>query len=229
LQNNSTLITNKLTVYFISGQAADEKIFENLSLPSNITIRHVHWIEPLPKEDMLHYCNRLSEQIDTSDTIVLVGVSFGGIVSIELNKIIHPKEVIIISSIATKHELRPIFKLVKLLKLQKIVPPQIYKLYSPILNWYFGATTPREKELMRLYVKSATKNFMKWATNEILNWKNETRPSNFFHIHGTRDRIFPHRRTNADIKIKNGSHLMIHNHSEEISKLLSDKINAIPL
>jgi len=218
-----------LTVYFISGQAADEKIFENLTLPSNIKIRHIHWIEPLPKEDMYHYCNRLSEQIDTSDTIVLIGVSFGGIVSIELNKIIHPKDTIIISSIATKQELPTLFKLFNFFKLQKIVPSQIYKWYSAILNWYFGATSPREKELMKLYTKSASKNYMKWATNEILNWKNEIRPSNVFHIHGTNDRIFPHQKTHADIKIPGGTHLMVHNRSEAISKILTERINAITL
>jgi hypothetical protein len=69
---------------------------------------------------------------------------------------------------------------------------------------------------------------MKWAVNQILNWKNEARPVNLFHIHGTEDRIFPHRRTNADVKIKNGTHLMIHNRSEEISKILCERINAIP-
>ena len=216
-----------MTVYFISGQAADEKIFENLSLPSNVNTRHVHWIEPLPKETLSHYCQRLCDQIDSSEAFVLIGVSFGGIVSIELNKIIHPKEIIIISSVATKQELPTLFKLFNFLKLQKIVPSQIYKWYSPVLNWYFGATSPREKELMRLYAKSASKNYMKWAANEILNWKNETRPSNLFHIHGTKDRIFPHKKTNADIKIPGGTHLMVHNRSEEISNILSERINLI--
>ena len=216
-----------MTVYFISGQAADEKIFENLSLPSNVNTRHVQWIEPLLKERLSHYCQRLCDQIDSSEAFVLIGVSFGGIVSIELNKIIHPKEIIIISSVATKQELPTLFKLFNFLKLQKIVPSQIYKWYTPILNWYFGATSQREKELMRFYAKSASKNYMKWAANEILDWKNETRPSNLFHIHGTKDRIFPHKKTNADIKIPGGTHLMVHNRSEEISKILTQRIDLI--
>ena len=216
-------------MYFISGQAADEKIFENLSLPSNANPRHVHWIEPLLKERLSHYCERLCDQINSSKAFVLIGVSFGGIVSIELNKIIHPKEVIIISSVATKQELPTLFKLFNFFKLQKIVPSQIYKWYTPVLNWYFGATTQREKQLLRLYARSASKNYMKWAVNEILNWKNETRASNLFHIHGTRDRIFPHQKTHADIKIAGGSHLMVHNRSEEISNILSDRINSIRL
>ena len=216
-----------MIVYFISGQAPDEKIFENLSLPLHIHIRHIHWIEPLVQESLVHYCERLCDQIDSSDAFVLVGVSFGGIVSIELNKIIQPKQTIIISSIATKHELRPLFKFFNLLKIQKMVPPQMYKQYSPILNWYFGAKTKREKALLKFYTKSASKNYMKWAVNEILNWKNEKKPSNLFHIHGTKDRIFPHERTHADFKIKGGTHLMVHNRANEVSKLLTDQLNAI--
>lgn len=77
-------------------------------------------------------------------------------------------------------------------------------------------------------MKTATKNYMKWAANEILNWKNEIRPDNFLHIHGTADRIFLHQYTHADIKIKNGTHLMIHNRAKEISKIITGKINLIP-
>jgi hypothetical protein len=82
---------------------------------------------------------------------------------------------------------------------------------------------------MRLYTKSASRNYMKWAVNEILDWKNETRPSNLFHIHGTKDRILPHQRTGADVKIPGGTHLMVHNRSEEISEILTERLNAIPL
>jgi pimeloyl-ACP methyl ester carboxylesterase len=213
-----------LTAYLISGQAADEKLFENLQFPSFINIKHVHWIEPLKNESLAAYSTRLAEQIDTSVEFVLVGVSLGGIVSVELNKILRPLVTIIISSISTRQELRPLLKLVNSLKLQRIVPGKLYNLYTPFLNWYFGALNKREKELLKYYTRSVTPTYMKWAVNAILTWKNETRPANLFHIHGTRDRIFPHKRTNANVKIEGGTHLMVHNRPEEISRLLGEKL-----
>lgn len=216
-----------MTAYFISGQAADEKLFENLKLPAQLNAKHVHWIEPLEHESLMDYCKRLSQQIDTSGDFVLIGVSLGGIVSVELNKMIHPKQTIIISSIATKNELRPILKFIRLFRIHKIVPAGFYKWYSALLNWYFGTKTEREKELLKAYTKSVTKNYMKWAVNEILNWKNEQRPVNLFHIHGTKDRIFPYKTTHADVLIKDGTHLMVHNRADEISKILMEKLNAI--
>lgn len=216
-----------MTVYFISGQAADEKLFENLALPSHLLIKHVHWIEPLKHESLIDYCRRLAEQIDASGDFVLIGVSLGGIVSVELNKLLHPKQTIIISSIATRQELRPVLKFIGLFKIHKLVPAGFYKWYSPLLDWYFGAKNKREKALLRFYAHSTTKNYMKWAVNEILNWNNEKRPANLFHIHGTKDRIFPYKRTHADILIKDGTHLMVHNRADEISRILTERLNAI--
>jgi hypothetical protein len=217
-----------LLVYFISGQGADEKLFENLVLPSSAVIKYVEWIEPLKSETLADYTTRLSRQIDTSESFILVGVSFGGIVAVELNKILAPKFTIIISSIATRHEHPPHFRFFNFFKLHKVVPDSFYKWHNPFVNWYFGAETKREKELLHYYINAVSKRYMNWATNEILNWKNEIRPKNLLHVHGTSDRIFLHQYTHADIKIKNGTHLMVHNRAEEISSILSEKINSIP-
>jgi len=65
---------------------------------------------------------------------------------------------------------------------------------------------------------------MKWANDQILNWKNDQRATNLFHIHGIADRIFPHYRTHADVKIKSGTHLIIHNRAEEISIILNERL-----
>lgn len=165
--------------------------------------------------------------MDLRKDFVLVGMSLGGIVAVELNKIIQPRQTIIISSMATKDEIRPLFKFFRFTGLYKIVPAGFYKWYSPFLDWYFGAETKREKELLRYYAKTISKNYMKWAVNEILNWKNEFRPGNLFHIHGTADRVLPIKYTHANVKIKNGTHMMVHNRAEEISKILSDKLNAV--
>ena len=216
-----------LTVYFFSGLAADEKLFENLVLPSHLKVAYVYWIEPLKHEGLAEYCRRLSKQMDTTDEFVIVGVSFGGIVCVELNKLVHPKQTIVISSIAIKQELRPLLKFIRRFSIHKMIPAGFYKWYSPILNWYFGTKSEREKELLKFYTRSATKNYLKWAVNEIINWKNKQRPGNLFHIHGTNDRIFPYKRSGADVLIKKGSHLMIHNRADEISAILSQRLNAI--
>lgn len=216
-----------MTVYFISGQAADETLFENLTLPSHLIVKYVHWIEPLKKEPFADYVKRLAQQINANEDFALVGVSLGGMVAVELNKILQPKLTIIISSIATRYERPPLFKFFNLLKLQKIVPGRFYKWYNPFINWLFGVETVREKELLHYYMENTTINYMQWATNEVLSWKNEERPTNLVHIQGTSDKIFPSRFTHANIKVKKGTHLMVHNRAVEISRILTEKLKAI--
>jgi pimeloyl-ACP methyl ester carboxylesterase len=216
-----------LTAYFISGLGADERIFEKLVLPPSLIVKHLSWIEPLKNEKLAAYCYRLSQPINTTEDFILVGLSFGGIAAVELSKILHPKQVILISSIATKEELRPLFRFIRFTKIHRIIPPAFFKWYNPLLNWAFSVKTLREKELLHSFIKSASKHYLKWSVEQVLNWRNTLRPPALFHIHGTADRILPHRFTHADVKIKGGSHLMVHNRADEISQILSARIIGI--
>ena len=87
-------------VYFISGLGADERVFQFLDL-SKIEHQFIQWNEPQKKESLSSYCKKLTEQIDLKQEIILIGISFGGIIAQEISKIIECKKVIIISSVKT--------------------------------------------------------------------------------------------------------------------------------
>jgi pimeloyl-ACP methyl ester carboxylesterase len=210
-----------LTAYFISGLGADEKIFNNIVLPDSISVKHVHWIEPLPKETFQHYCSRLLVQIDQTEEFVLIGLSFGGMVAIELSKSVRPRKIIIISTVATHHEFPLQFRLAKALHLTSIIPPAVLKIPNPLSNWFFSVKTKEEKELLRYFLKNVTPSYMRWSMNAVLNWKNGRRPGNLVHIHGNDDRIFPVGRTHADYIIRDTGHFMVYDQAEKISKLLT--------
>jgi len=210
-----------LTAYFISGLGADNAVFAKLKMPAGIDIKHIEWIEPLKKESLENYCRRLSSQITAHDDFILVGLSFGGIVAIELNKFMPAKQIILISSIATKEELPLRYKIINWLRLIRIVPVSVLKFPVRLVYWFFNAGTKREKEMLRQYIKNISGNYLKWSLNAVLSWKNEERPSNLFHIHGTADRIFPCDNTHADVKIKNGGHLVVYDRGKEISEMIA--------
>jgi hypothetical protein len=216
-----------LTAYFISGLGADRRIFRNLQLPSHINIQYIEWIEPNKKESLEIYCKRLSEQINSSEDFILAGLSFGGIVAIELNKIFPAKLVLLISSISQKKELPVSFRIINKLKIHKLLPSSFYKWHNRFVNWYFGAKTKEEKELLHEFLKSSTKNYLRWSINEVLKWDNNERPSNVFHIHGTADKIFPCRNTQADVRLSGGDHLMVYDMPAEVSKALTERIISI--
>ena len=86
------------------GMAANSKIFDFISLPENFNIHYLEWEMPIGDESIQEYSSRISKKIKGKN-IVLIGVSFGGIVVQEISKFIKTHKIIIISSIKTKNEL----------------------------------------------------------------------------------------------------------------------------
>src|SRR3989442_4959241 len=84
-------------VYLIPGMGANFKMFDQLKALDYDCIV-LNWIAPRPAESMADYAERLADQIDTTTPFSLIGVSFGGMIAVELAHIIKPQKVILISS-----------------------------------------------------------------------------------------------------------------------------------
>ena len=69
-------------LFLFSGLGADKRVYEYLDL-SAYKVNHVDWIDPLPNESIEEYAGRLSGKIGKNNPI-LAGVSFGGMVAIEI-------------------------------------------------------------------------------------------------------------------------------------------------
>lgn len=207
-------------MYFISGLGADRRIFEHIRLPEEIRVRYIDWIEPLDREPLPDYCRRLAAQIEQDDDVVLAGLSFGGMAAIEINRFLPARLVILLSSVATRHELPFYMPLVRKLGLLRIIPASFMKWPKFFLYWIFSAETARERTLLRDFADKVTNRYLKWSLDAVLHWRNEQRPQNLKHIHGAADRIFPCSHTHADVCISGAGHLMVHNHAEEVSNVI---------
>ena len=73
-------------IYLLSGLGVDDRVFEKIVFPYPHTF--IKWMLPLVQETMQAYAKRLSEQITHANPI-LIGLSFGGMMSIEIAKIIN--------------------------------------------------------------------------------------------------------------------------------------------
>lgn len=205
-------------IYCISGFGADERVFSKLDFKHHI-FHYIPWLEPQQKEDIEHYARRMSKKIH-HDSPVLVGLSFGGIISIEIAKIINTSKVILISSVKSFHEIPLWMRLSAKLKLDKLVPLKSFALIEPIENYNLGIENQDELKLVKEYRKNIGQHYTNWATHQIINWKNEWKPANLFHIHGSKDHIFPLKRIKADYVIKDGGHFMIMNRAEKVNEII---------
>jgi esterase/lipase len=208
------------TIYCISGLGADEKAFSKLNIEGYL-LKVIDWIEPVKNESLTNYASRMLKYIDDQNPI-LMGLSFGGIMSIEIAKQIPVQKIILISSIKTKYELPVWMKLIAKTRLHKIYSMKSYKITQPIQNLFLGATNADEKAMANNYRKNANTNYVKWAVNQILNWQNQEVPSPVFHIHGNADRMFPLKKIKADAVIANGKHLMVMTKANEVSMAINN-------
>jgi len=114
-------------VYFISGLAADGRVFKNLRLPEGFEPIYLDWISPLKDESLHDYSLRLAKEIDTSEKFVLVGLSMGGMVAVEIANQLHARLTIIIASIPVSHQLPYYFRIGARLYLHKMIPIGLVK------------------------------------------------------------------------------------------------------
>ncbi len=212
-------------IYCLSGLGADEKIFSKLDFKEHHVV-FIQWLKPKSSEPISDYAWRLSQQITLPDPI-LIGISFGGIMCIEIAKHLAIKKIIIISSVKTRHELPRWMKAAGWLRLNKIFPMRSFKLIEPLEDYNLGVETAEEKNMVRSYRRSIDQAYADWAINCILNWKNGSVPVNLIHIHGGKDRIFRIKKVKPDHIIANGGHFMVMNKAAEINKILLDCINNI--
>lgn len=207
-------------VFLLSGLGADKRVFDFLDLKEYNTT-NIEWIEPRKEETVETYARRLVSQIESKNPI-LIGVSFGGIMSIEIGKLIPTERIILISSIETHDEIPFSNKWIGWFKLNKLVPETLFNKVNDGLYWYFSVEEKSEKKLLKTIIEESDPAFIKWGIDQILNWENEAKLPNVTRIQGTEDRVFPD--TKGDFNINGGGHLMIINRSEEISAIIKDVI-----
>ena len=146
----------------------------------------------------------------------IVGVSFGGMVAIELNKFVNPSFTILISSAAKSSNLPRIRSIFGSINVLKFLPDFILKPPSFMLNYMFGA---KNRMLLKEIISDTDPVFLKWALGEILRWKSNEETPNLHLIHGSEDKIIP--LVNASsLVINGGGHFMIVDRATEVSRLL---------
>ncbi len=210
-------------IYCISGLGADEKVFSYLQLPG-YNIVFLPWLVPNKNDTIEGYAKKMLASIHEPNPI-LMGLSFGGMMCVEIAKLMPVKHIIIISSIKTNIELPLWMKVCGILKLNKIIPVKQYKLLQPLQNKRLGVTNSQEKKLANYYRSIINQQYLQWAVQQILNWQNKIIPTSITHIHGDKDKMFPIKNMQVNIEIKNGGHFMIMNKANEVSKAIVNALN----
>jgi len=210
-------------IYCISGFGADERVFGKVDFGEN-DVHFIQWKIPDKHETIESYASRMRKEISHSDP-VLIGLSFGGMMAIEIAKLVTVEKIILVSSVCCRKELPFYMKITSALNLNRLIPMKPYPILEPIENYNLGVEDREQKQLLREYRQNLNLQYSNWAIDRVVNWQNKWIPPNFIHIHGTKDRIFPIANIiNPDYIIKNAGHLLLMNNAEEVNEIFQKEL-----
>jgi len=215
-------------LYCISGLGADERVFSKLNI-NGCNLKPVQWLQPQKGETLSSYAKRLCEQIDDTEPNIL-GLSFGGIMAIEISKLKPVSKIILISSIKTSSELPAWMNFAgktsayKLLPSRQISSIKALKALRPIQNYFLGAKTEEEKKIANEYRDHVDPVYLKWAIAQVLTWKNNLIPTNLVHIHGSNDHIFPVKKIKDAHIVQGGGHFMVMDKPQQIATIIEQEL-----
>ena len=206
-------------VFLIAGMGADTRVYNNIDLNENEVIS-VDWIEPHKTDTLKTYAQKLIFQYNITPNSIVIGNSLGGMIAVEIAKILPLKKVILISSIKTIDEAPWYFSMFRKLPVYELIPGKAFTSMGFLIKFVFGKMSDADSWLFNDMLKNSSPTFVKWAMKAVLAWDNKDVPPNTYIITGDKDHVFDYRRIKDAITIKGGSHIMVFDKAKEINKIL---------
>ena len=202
---------SQIPVYFMPGLAASTSIFERINFPKDtFEIHLLEWFMPEKEESIQSYAQRMAEKVN-HENVVLIGVSFGGILVQEMASFLTIRKLIIISSIKSNKELPRRMKLARNTKAYKLLPTGLLQDVEKLVKYAFGDIMKQRLKLYEQFLFMRNKEYLDWAIEQVVCWERVTIDPSIIHIHGDADEVFPVKNIKGFIKVKGGTHIMILN------------------
>jgi len=210
-------------IFAISGLGADKRVFQFLELDYEWVA--LDWIAPQKGETLSQYAHRFIAhyELEQEQNAVLLGVSFGGMVAVEISKRINPRLTMLISSAETRQELPVWMRFLGKTFLDTTLPASLFNPPRKLAYYFFGT---RRRALLNAILEDTDPTFAKWAVGALMRWENEQVLSARVKICGTHDRLLPPKDPHA-IFIEKGGHFMIVDQAPQISSILNSHLNAL--
>jgi pimeloyl-ACP methyl ester carboxylesterase len=214
----------KTPLLLLPGLGADARLLEPLrehAPPFDVPA----WITPRRRESLPDYAARFSETLAYSPEAILAGVSFGGMVALEMARARPPAGVLLISSCRSHRAVLPRFR--RQQALGRLVPAPIARalLAGPITSSVARADrlSPRHTTLLRSMARDADLPFLRWGAHAAAEWKGAPPPGvTVSQIHGRHDAVVPDPHEDAETVIEDAAHLITLTHPERLGRWLAE-------
>ena len=213
----------KTNIYCFPGQGSDARIFDSIRVDAALfDLVFVEYGTPEKCMDMKDFAYSLKNEIDTLNQYVLLGVSLGGMICVELAEILSPWKTVIISSAKSRNELPARYRFQKTIPLYRLFPKEFLLVGAKIMQPLVEPDRKNNKETFKNMLNKKNAIYMKRTINLIIKWERDTYAKKIYHIHGDNDHTLPLRYIqNPEFIVENGSHMMTLTRGTEISRILN--------
>jgi pimeloyl-ACP methyl ester carboxylesterase len=206
-------------IYVIPGLGCTEHLFHYTKV-SGYELKILQWPPPEHQDTLATYAEKFIEQIDTSQTVNLMGVSFGGMICAELSQKIKTNKVVLISSCQTRKEIPWPIRFLKYAPLHLAIPERWMRYFAFNARWILGFMRDFVPHFMTM-IRQMPPNYFRYTIHYIVTWSKETKNSKIIRIHGTNDKLLWYQNvSNVTFTVKNGSHAMVLYQANEVNMCL---------
>ncbi len=208
-------------IFLISGLGADCRIYQNIDFGARPVTR-IDWIKPAPTDTLANYAQKLIDQYNITPGSIIIGMSMGGMIAVEIGKIVPCQKIILVSSIRTADDAPGYFSFFRNIPVYKLIPENALSSLDYFLDLFFGNLEQPDQLLFRDMLKKWSPEFLKWAVDAVLKWDNKIIPPNTYLVAGDKDLVFSCKNAKDAIIVKGGTHIMIFDKAAELSKILNE-------
>lgn len=203
-------------LFLLPGMAANFPVFDRLK-PLLRNPVEVSYPTPEPSESVRGYASRMANQLPAG--CFIAGVSFGGILALEISRILQPLGCILISSIRGPNQMPPWYRGARVMGGRNCARLLGFACRSARSMPRWLRTQPTLLATQRANYSSR---WYQWAIAAILDWRPESQPTSFSlcQIHGDADTTFPIQYVRPDVVIRGGRHALPVSHPTETAQAI---------
>ena len=198
---------------------ADKRLFQHFNL-TNGKVHHLDWIPHGSSKNLAEYATLMAERITTEKNVV-VGSSMGGMVTVEIAKLIQPKGAVLVSAPSGRHEFPQVLKNLNALRLHRALTPKQVLRISTLADLFMGFKTDEQRAMFYDMLRGNGEDFLHFAISAVLEWKNTTPPTvPFIQILGTHDRLFKQHKIPNAVMLEGSGHFTAFERGKEVSEII---------
>lgn len=197
----------------LPGMGANSNMYPKEQYKHLENVTFINWPRYEEENSLTQVAHKIIKLHKIDNNTVIGGSSLGGMVAIEIGKIVNCKKVILIGSATTPEFINPLLK--RLSNFAQITPIKLIQLFTGKVNQItqselFGMFEKSEEQ----FIKAMCKALFKW---EGINGYN----GQVHHIHGEKDLVIFPPEKNVTI-ISKGGHLISMSHSNVVANFINE-------